>query len=309
MHDGSAGRTTSLDGAGGKYDPLESDQVVDGDTSRLIRQRRGPGTPAVTNYTANYYNQNVNFHKVYDISGKIVGYQDNVGHVGENDQLANFVSPQTIARNYPEAVLVLDIQSYDVLVSAMRVVNQMNAWDHVVFKVWSQAFPFRKQGSSFIEALPYQNGKFVISVNPTNLHFSGGETYIDMWDTAKNAPATLNYQHGNVDWGYNSVLNSIRGGNLQLIGMETFFNGVVPLSNADKWLRDNYHIAASGNNNYPTWGVFRGPDMTLQKNNAQGLPAGNYSLGWDIMTLVSNDTAGLRNIFGNEHDIVVKDIQ
>lgn len=309
MHDASAGRTTSLDGSNGKYQPRYSDKVVDGDTGRVIRQRSGPGTPPVSNFTANYYNENVNFHKVYDSSGTIVGYQDDVGHVGQNDQLAYFVSPQTIARNYPEAVLVLDIQSYDVLVSAMRVVNQMNAWDHVVFKVWSQAFPFRKQGNSFVEALPYQNGKFVISVNPTNLHLNGSVAYIDMWNPADNRAETLDYSSGVPDNGYNSVLLSIRGGNLQLIGMETFFNGVLPLSNTDKWLRDNFHISASGNNSYPTWGVFRGPDMTLPKNNVENLPAGNYSLGWDIMTLVSNDTAGLRNIFGNEHDIVVKDIQ
>lgn len=309
MHDPSAGRTTSLDGAGGRYDPRSSDKVVDGDTGRVIRERQGPGTPAISNYTANYYNQNVNFHKVFDSSGKIVGYQDNYGHIGENDQLANFVSPQTIARNYPDAVLVLDIQSYDVLVSAMRVVNQMNAWDHVVFKVWSQAFPFRRQGNTYVEALPYQNGKFVISVNPTNLHLNGSLAYIDMWNPADNRAETLDYLPGVAEGGYNNVLNSIWGGNLQLIGMETFFNGVLPLSNSDKWLRDNYHMSSSKNKSFPTWGVFRGPDMTLPNNNPEHLPAGNYSLGWDIMTLVSNDTAGLRNMFGNEHDIVVKDIQ
>jgi hypothetical protein len=57
---------------------------------------------------------------------------------------------QTVSRYDPDAVLVLDIQSYDVLVSSMRVVNEMSAWDHVIFKVWSQAFPFKKQGNKFV---------------------------------------------------------------------------------------------------------------------------------------------------------------
>lgn len=309
MHDQSAGRTTSLDGNGGKYQPRYSDKVVDGDTGRVIRQRQGAGTPALSNYTVGYYNENVNFHKVYDLSGTIIGYQDDVGHVGQNDQLAYFLLPQTFARNYPDAVLVLDIQSYDVLVSSMRVVNQMNAWDHVVFKVWSQAFPFKTTSGGWTEDLPYHQGNFVISVNPTNLHLQsrGNTVFIDMWSTTDNRVETLGYNAGDSNSAYNSVMLSAYNGNLKLIGMETFFNGVAPLSATDQWLADNYQMRAAGAT-FPSWGVVRAPDMTLPRNNVENLPAGNYSLGWDIMTLVSDNTANTRNNFGVKHDIIVKDI-
>jgi hypothetical protein len=72
----------------------------------------------------------------------------------------------------------------------------------------------------------------VLSVNPTNLHLTNGGTvtFIDIWSTADNRAETLNYSRGIADNAYNSVLLSAYNGKRTLIGMETFVNGVAPLS-------------------------------------------------------------------------------
>ena len=75
----------------------------------------------------------------------------------------------------------------------------------------------------------------------------------------------------------------------------------------EQWLADHSQINAGGAY-FLSWGVARAADMTLPWNNVENLPAGNYSLGWDIMTLAPDRMANTRNNFGLKHDIVVRDI-
>jgi hypothetical protein len=138
MHDQGPGRTTNADGANGKWWILLNDKVVDGDTGKVLRDTK-MSTPLLSTFTSLLYNNTVQSHKVYNSAGSMIG---TVSYPGYKDYLGWFLSYSV--QQFPDAMFVLDIQTYDVLNMAMQVVNTNDSWwDHVIFKVWATAFPVK----------------------------------------------------------------------------------------------------------------------------------------------------------------------
>lgn len=304
QHDLSAGRTTDYDGHNGHWTPLNDDLVVNSLSGATIRNATG-STPWLGTINSYQYDAGVNYHKVYGYGASMIGTQDNTGQVGYRDHLSYFLSHSYL---YPDAVLVLDIQSYDVLTAAMRTVQYYNAWNRVIFKVWSQAFPAHAgTNGRWYPDTPINNGTFVISVNPTNAsaqNMTSCCVYVDVYDPDLGRLVALSYRDREPSY-FNQVLS---WGNI--IGVETFINGLSSTTTLDNWLSNHVTFYDSNRRALGSWGVVRGPDAILNGSTATaGLPWGNYSLGTDVMNLVPTSLSTTRNNYGNWHDIVIKDIQ
>ncbi len=157
--------------------------------------------------------------------------------------------------------------------------------------------------------MPFSKGHFVVSINPTNVYIdSEKKAYIWMLDTSKNKLVAVPFlQQNTKSPGVIQVFQSLGQTDFNVMGIETFINGVDAHDAIDKWIKANQDVYPN-QYAYASWGVLRSPDVIVA-GPYNGIPIGNYSVGQDLMTKVSDSTASNRNNFGQNHLIVVKDIQ
>ncbi|GEM_PF-3894498 len=197
------------------------------------------------------------------------------------DYILNYAANHDDLKN---VVFVLDIQNYPTLAASVAVVDRLNAYNRVIFKVWSEAIPGRKYGDTmFMQNPPTPSGykgQWVYAFNTYNTSTSSGVLQAKYWDVVSGAE-----QYATVDNILSDIMfifaedgsDSFALGGFELVttGNDTKDSNVVALRDyLNNMKSQGYHIGRP-------WGVVRLPDYVKSNctSDCATFPNGNYAGG------------------------------
>ncbi|WP_340678002.1 hypothetical protein, partial [Paraglaciecola sp.] len=204
-------------------------------TGHVMYQRNGELYNPIVNYINEAHSANGNSLFLRYVLGK-----------AKNDSTLN------------RLIWVLDVQNYPTLELALQVVEDLNMWDRVIFKIWIEALPVKHtyyKDELILDLSRHPEANYVFGINGLNTKLINGSLMSNVWKRGELLGSEINLPT-------KDILNLIEQFSAQepehFLGFEFLIdNGKTPTDKAILGLQSSIK---SWSNPGKTWGVLRVAD-------------------------------------------------